>query len=162
MPRRLIFVACLFFGLTAGDWLACRALMSTMREQFKHWVQSLRNQGFTVTYHDLQGSYAPWSVRLIVPDLSVSGGKAMLPGGLNWHAERLDLSLSLLNPATLTVTPAGEQALKAAGAPGIVFFADRLDAVVPLYTSRPDEIDVAAGDAIQIETPGGGGYGRIT
>jgi 5-oxoprolinase (ATP-hydrolysing) len=25
-----------------------------------------------------------------------------------------------------------------------------------------DEIDVAAGDAIQIETPGGGGYGRIT
>ena len=144
MPRRLIFVACLFFGLTAGDWLACRALMSTMREQFKHWVQSLRNQGFTVTYHDLQGSYAPWSVRLIVPDLSVSGGKAMLPGGLNWHAERLDLSLSLLNPATLTVTPAGEQALKAAGAPGIVFFADRLDAVVPLYTSRPDEIDVAA------------------
>ena len=114
-----------------------------MSRQFNQWAQSLRDQGFTVTHRDLQGSWLPWSVRLIVPGLTVSGGKAMLPGGLNWHADQLDLSLALLTPTTLTVTPSGEESLKAAGAPGIVFFAEDLAAVVPLGTS-PDEIDITA------------------
>lgn len=116
--------------------------MSNMRGQFNHWAQSLREQGFLVTYRTPQGSFAPWRVRLTVSALAVSGGKAMLPGGLNWHADQLNLSLSLFSPDTLTVTPEGEQMLQAAGAPGIVFFADQLDAVVPLGVSHPDEIDI--------------------
>jgi hypothetical protein len=146
--RRWSFVVFCLLAATAVDWFACRVLMSTTRGQFKHWAQSLREQGFLVTYRPPRGSFVPWRVRLIVPALAVSGGKAMLPGGLNWHAEQVNLSLSLLAPHTLTVTPVGEQRLQAAGAPGIVFFADQLDAVVPLGTSHPDEIDIEAQDLV--------------
>ena len=147
--RRLLIVACvLVMAALVADWVICHALMSTMRQQFKSWAQNLREQGFSVTYRGLQGSYLPWRVRVTVPDLTLAGGKAMLPGGLHWHAERLDLSISLISPATLIVTPAGEQTLKAAGAPGIFFFAEQLSAVVPLGTSKPDEIDIEASDMV--------------
>jgi hypothetical protein len=142
MRRRLILLCVLLLAVAAGDLIACRALMATISGQFSQWAKSLREQGFTVAYREPIRTILPWRVRLAVPQLSVSGGKAMLPGGLTWHADQVDLSLSLLSPDTLTVTPDGEQALQAAGAPGIVFFADQLDAVVPLGTTHPDEIDV--------------------
>ncbi len=144
MRRRVIFVLLLLAAVAAGDVVACRSLMATMRGQLAHWAKSLREQGFTVEYREPIGSFMPWRVRLAVPALSVSGGKAMLPGGLKWHADEVDLSLSLFSPDTLTVTPAGEQQLQAARAPGIVFFAEQLDAVVPLGGSHPDEIDIVA------------------
>ena len=145
MNRRWVLAGAAGLVLLVGaDWLACRALMSNMKGQFNQWAHNLRDQGFTVAYGPPRGSFSPWGARLIVPALSISGGKAMLPGGLIWHAERVDLSLALLQPDTLTVTPAGEQTLKAAGLPGVAFFADDLTALVPLSSGRPDEIDITA------------------
>jgi hypothetical protein len=145
MTRRWILALGVGLLLLVGaDWVACRALMSTMKGQFNQWARNLRDQGFTVEYGAPRGSFTPWGARLIVPGLSISGGKAMLPGGLIWHAARVDLSLALLRPDTLTVTPAGEQTLKAAGLPSVVFFADDLTAIVPLASGRPDEIDITA------------------
>jgi len=144
MRRRLILATVLVVGAAGGDWLACRGLMSTMHGQFKRWAQNLREQGFVVTYREVNGTILPWRVHLAIPSLSVTGGRAMLPGGLKWHADQVDLSLALLSPTMLTVTPEGEQTLEVAGAPAIVFFAEHLDAVVPLGTSRPDEIDIKA------------------
>jgi hypothetical protein len=144
MRRRLIAAFCILIAAVAADWAVCAMLMSSMRTQFKHWAANLRHQGFAVSYHPLRASVAPWRVRLVVPELSVSGGKAMLPGGLKWRAERLDLSISLFDPDNIAVAPSGDQFLQAAGTPAIVFFAETLTATVPSGLARPDEIRVEA------------------
>jgi len=92
----------------------------------------------------LRGDGFPWGARLIVPSLSLSGGRAVLPGGVDWHAERVVLSVALLSPTRLTVEPEGEQTLRAAGGDPIAFFAEHFNAEVPLTDERLDRIDIAA------------------
>ncbi len=130
-------------GLGA-DWLTCRTLMHAMQGQLNQWARSMREQGFTVVYGQPVESYEPWAALLTVPNLSVSGGKAVLPGGLQWHAPRVDLSLSVLHPSRLTLQPSGAQTLKAAGVPAVEFFADQISAVVPLDGATADEIRIEA------------------
>jgi hypothetical protein len=75
---------------------------------------------------------------------SLSGGHAMLPGGLDWHADRVVLSLGLLHFWRLSVAPEGEQILRVASAKPVVFAADSLLATVPLGRGRADHVAIEA------------------
>jgi hypothetical protein len=137
-------VAALALLAAGADAAACQALRHRLHAQFKLWAQGMRAQGFMVTYGTLQTDGFPWGGRLVVPTLALSGGRAMLPGGLDWHAERVVLLLPLTRPAQLTVEPEGVQEVQLAGGPAVAFFADQLSATVKLGRARPDEIDVMA------------------
>jgi hypothetical protein len=130
--------------LVCGDVAACHALRHSLQFQFKQWLKNLRGQGYVVEHGPLVTDGFPWGGRLVVPDFRLSGGRAAVPGGAEWHAERVVLSLPLLHPTLLTVTPEGEQTVRAAGGPEMAFFADRLNATVQIGAGRPDQVDIAA------------------
>jgi hypothetical protein len=67
----------------------------------------------------------------------------MLPGGLDWHADRVVLSLGLLHFWRLSVEPQGEQTIRVAGTKAVVFSADTLVAHVPLG-GRVDRLSLQA------------------
>jgi hypothetical protein len=142
--RLMAAAAAVLVLASIADVVTCTALRHTLNGRFKHWAQDVRAQGYTLTYGTLRSDSFLWGARLIVPGLSLSGGRAVLPGGVDWHAERVVLSLTLLSPTWLTVEPEGEQTLRAAGAEAIAFFAENFNAEVPLTDERLDRIDIEA------------------
>jgi hypothetical protein len=137
-------VAVLALVAAGADATLCQVLRNQLHAQFKLWAQGMRAQGFLVTYGALRTDGFPWGGRVVVPNLVLSGGRAVLPGGLEWHAERLVLLLPLTQPTRLTVEPEGVQELQLAGGPAVAFFAEQLSATVKLGSLRPDQIDVTA------------------
>jgi hypothetical protein len=81
---------------------------------------------------------------LTITGLDLSGGHAMLPGGLDWRADRVVLSLGLLDFWTLIVEPQGQQVVRLAGMRAITCSADSLVASVPLGRGRADRIALEA------------------
>ena len=146
LSRRGVGAACaaLLVAAIGADVVACHALRHRLAGQFKQWTLGMRAQGYTLSYGTLRTDGFPWGGRLVVPRLALSGGRAMLPGGVDWRAERVVLSLPLLSPKRLTVEPEGQQSIRAAGGPTMVFFAERLSAVVPLGDTLPDRVDIMA------------------
>jgi hypothetical protein len=142
----ILIAAAVLVVVGAGDYLACRLLLARMRGAYEAWRSSVTAQGWTVQSGEIAGGGYPFGATLVIPGVTLTGGRAMVPGGLDWKAERVLLSLSLLSPLHLHVTAAGEQTLRVASLPAVAFSADDLDAAVPLGGGRPDQIDVTATD----------------
>jgi hypothetical protein len=130
--------------LAGADWAACRVLGARVAATYTRWAQIMTDQGWAVGGGALRQDGAPWGARLIIPAFSLSGGRAMVPGGLDWHAQRLVLSISLLHPFRLIVEPQGQQDLRLASGPPLLIEADTLAASVKLWRGQPDSIDIAA------------------
>ena len=130
--------------LAAADWLACLALQHRMRGEYAAWVQTITSQGWTVRTNAVAEAGFPAGASLTITGLDLSGGHAMLPGGLDWRADRVVLSLGLLHFWRLTVEPQGQQVVRAVGLRTITCFADSLVASVPLGRGRADSIALVA------------------
>jgi hypothetical protein len=130
--------------LMAGDWLACQALQHRMRGEYAAWVQTITSQGWSVRTDAVAESGFPAGATLTITGLDLSGGHAMLPGGLDWRADRVVLSLGLLHFWRLTVEPQGQQVVRVAGLRTITCYADSLVASVPLGRGRADSIALVA------------------
>ena len=97
---RAIFVACLLVGLVAADWLACLVLRHRMRTEYAAWVETVTAQGWTVHSQAIGEGGFPFGATLDLTAFALSGGHAMLPGGLDWHAERVIVSAGLAHPVS--------------------------------------------------------------
>jgi hypothetical protein len=142
--RKVIALAALAVLLPAADWLACAALRHRMRAEYTAWVSTVTSQGWTVHTDRLAEGGFPTGATLTLTGLDLAGGRAMLPGGLDWRADRVVLSLGLLHFWRLTVEPEGEQTLRVAGTRAVAFSADSLQASVPLGRGRADSIALTA------------------
>jgi hypothetical protein len=144
MRIRLIVAAALVLLLAGADWLACAALRHRMRAEYAAWVATVTAQGWTVHSSGLSEGGFPLGATLTLTGFTLSGGHAMLPGGLDWRAERVIVSAGLAHPLRLTVEPQGEQTIRLAGARAVVFSADRLAATVPLGRQLVDRLSLQA------------------
>ena len=128
--------------LFAADWFSCRALLHRMQGEYAQWRQAMESQGWQVRNGTVSGTYFPLGATLQIPDLELSGGQALVPGGLDWHAERASLSLSVFHPLRLDIAPQGQQTLRAAAGQALLLNADHLIAEVPLGGGKPDHIRI--------------------
>ena len=140
---RLIILAAVLL-LPAADWLACMALRHRMRAEYAAWVETISAQGWTVHSQAVSEGGFPLGATLVLTDFNISGGHAMVPGGLDWHGERVVVSASLAHPTRLTVEPQGEQTIRIASAHAVAFSAERLVASVPLGRQSVDRLSLQA------------------
>jgi hypothetical protein len=126
------------------DLLLCMALQSRLQSAFSRWQQTVESQGWQVTVGQPSAGGFPSGATLVLPDLTLRGGQALVPGGVDWHAQRVLLAVSLLHPWQLDVAPQGQQVVRIAAGRAMVLNADSLMATVPLGAGRPDHIDIAA------------------
>jgi len=144
MRHRTAIAAGFMICLAVGDYVACRVLQTRMQHAYDGWVDTMQRQGWTVHTGRVTSQLTPLGASLVLGDVSVDGGRAVLPGGLSWHAERLVVSISLAHPRRLQIAPEAEQQLRLAASPPLVMSSDSLVASVPLGAGRPDQIDVRA------------------
>lgn len=143
LRTRLILLAVVLL-LPAADWLGCVALRHRMRAEYAAWVETLSAQGWAVHSQSVSEGGFPFGATLVLTEFNISGGHAMLPGGLDWHAERVVVSAGLAHPARLTVEPQGEQTIRLASARAVAFSAERLVASVPLGRHAVDRLSLEA------------------
>jgi hypothetical protein len=144
--RTRTMIALTLVLLPALDWAACQVLQHRMRAEYAAWSATITSQGWALRADRVNEGGFPFGATLTLNDLTLSGGRAMLPGGLDWHAERVRLSIGLLHFWRLMVEPQGEQTIRLASADAVVFSADRLFAQVPLGRGRADSVALEAGE----------------
>jgi hypothetical protein len=144
MRKRTSIILGLAILLPMADWLACSLLQRRMRAEYAAWAATITSQGWTLRADKVSEGGFPFGATLTLSDLDLAGGRAMLPGGLDWHAERVRLSIGLAHFWRLTVEPQGEQTIRIASTNAVVFSADSLVAQVPLGRDRADRIALAA------------------
>ena len=145
VPRaRALVLAALVLLLPVVDWVACLALRHRMRAEYAAWVATVSAQGWVVHSQDVAEGGFPFGATLTLTGFALSGGHAMLPGGLDWHAERVVVSAGLAHPTRLSVEPQGEQIVRLASARAVVFSAERLVASVPLGRQTVDRLALEA------------------
>jgi len=79
----------------------------------------------------------PLAAAIAVPDLSIAGGEADIPGGLSWRAAQTELAVALLRPRQLRIRIAGEQHLRLSGLAEFAFTAERFEVTFPLDPGAP-------------------------
>jgi hypothetical protein len=104
----------------------------------------LTDEGWKVHTGAVTDDGWPFGARLAVHDLTITGGMATVPGGLDLHSEQVVLSLNLLSPFRLIVEPQGVQHFRLASLPRMVFDAEQFTATVKLWRQPVDSIDVQA------------------
>ncbi len=148
--RRLSLAAlALVVVLVGAHTFIWRGAEQRLQSGFASWIALRRAEGWTVTTGTPSHGGWPLAATLIVPDLSLSGAQADVPGGLVFGAERAVLAVSLFHPRLLTVSLGGSQHVRLGGLPDIPFRADRLHADLPLVpgarTADIDAINLRAG-----------------
>ncbi len=123
----LVLVPLFAIGAESLLWLlAARQVQTTFHE----WVAARKAGGWQVAAGAERLGGWPFAALVRIAGFSISGGTALLPGGLSWSSERLALRLSLSSPGRLVVQPAGLQNLRLFGGPTIVASASRISASV--------------------------------
>lgn len=155
MRSRAAGVILLLLALVGAEQTGAALLRARMRMAWQSWAAGLRAQGFTVTNGEPVATSRWLGAALVVPAVSLSGGQAIVPGGLVWQAQRLELAIDLWAPSRLRVLPQAEQVLRIAGFPPVILYAEQMTATVKLNRRRPDAIAFdAAGVSAGLDAPG--------
>jgi hypothetical protein len=132
VKRRAILAALLCLPVLAGAGLALFRHITVTRLEagLLAWIAERRTEGWTVRVGALRrGAWWAWgggSVSLVLHDVTLSGAPAPLPGPVSWTAPRVTLSVDVLDPWELTITPDGLQALRLPDGTSVTVIADGL------------------------------------
>jgi hypothetical protein len=146
MRARTLFLMLLL--LAGADWLACRVLDRQVHRAFDRWTQVMTDQGWSVHAGAVAEDGFPFGAVLTVRDLSVTGGRAMVPGGVDVQTRRVVLSLAIAKPFTLVIQPQGAVHLRLAGLPPVSVDSDSMSASVKLWRTPVDSIDIRAASLV--------------
>jgi hypothetical protein len=156
MRRALISAVAVVILLVAGDFLVWRWAASRLDAGYAGWVQGQRAAGWTVTNGEPSTSGWPFSAKLTIPDLFLSGGRPDIPGGLTWSGDRVVLTVALLHPGRLGIALEGMQRLRVADGADIPFTADQLAVTVPLDADAPARFADLSATNLRVGLPEGG------
>jgi hypothetical protein len=120
--RRSMVVLLLLAIVLAAGWTALWYVAAgQVAAQAMAWEQQERGQGWVITQGTPRRSGWPMAAGVTLPDIAVSGGAALLPGGLSWHASSLKLAVDIRHLHDLYIGVTGRQTLSLAGGPAIPF-----------------------------------------
>ena len=134
--RTRLIALCTVAAVLCLDTLAWRIAVAQLEGAADRWMAQARLGGWSVSDQGRVRGGWPWAATLAFSDVQTEGGDRLMPGGLSWSANRLVLSLALLQPATLGISVFGQQHLRLSHAPWLVFTADRAQAAIKLWGSR--------------------------
>ncbi len=136
--RRLLtgFLAALAVLVAAhtGLWLFATG---RLEDDLAAWQAQSRAAGWTTAAGSPVRTGWPLAAAIDVPDLSLAGGKADIPGGLAWRAAHTELAVAFLQPRQLRIRVAGQQHLRLSGLPEAAFTAEQFEVTVPLDPGAP-------------------------
>lgn len=125
----LILVLVLLVAL-GGESLVWLLAARQVQTAFHQWIAARRSEGWQVASGAEQLAGWPFAALVEVAGFTISGGNKLLPGGLSWRTERLQLRLPLAAPDRLMIIPAGFQRLQLFGGAPIEVSADHISAAV--------------------------------
>jgi hypothetical protein len=137
MRRTLILLLAVIAVLVVAHTLVWRWAVHRIEGEFANWVTAERAEGWTVTSGEPMRGGWPLAAQLTVPDLSITGGAADIPGGLAWSADRLVVGVALAHPRLLTMDVEGTQRLRFSVAPEVSGVAGRFRVTIPLDPGTP-------------------------
>jgi hypothetical protein len=142
-----LWIVVLVLVLLAGHALYWRWATQRLDQGFLTWAADRRAHGWVVRAGEPGRGGWPLAASLTVPGLHVEGGQSDIPDGFAWDAERVRLSVQLLQPRSLAIAAEGAQRLRLSNLPEIPYTADRLHADIPLEPGVPAHVaDIVARD----------------
>jgi len=152
--RLLLGSAIVLALLAALHALLWRWAGSEMQAGVDAWIASRRALGWRVTHGPPQRGGWPLAATLTLPDVTLSGGTATLPGGFGLVAEGLVMRVALPRLDRLLVTMPGRNRLRF-GELDLPFAADRLSIAVPLERNVLPREATAEAEQLRLATPAG-------
>ncbi|GAB0118360.1 DUF2125 domain-containing protein [Acidisoma sp. 7E03] len=128
----LLLVLLVMGGVWTGVWYVVSGQLIT---QAAAWEAARQAEGWTIRHAAPRRTGWPMAASVTFDDLSVSGGRAYLPGGFTWTAASLTVGRDIRHLDALSFTVTGRQSLARAGGAPLVFQARRMRAQAAL---RPD------------------------
>lgn len=125
MRRLLLVCSLLLLGLLGGSTLLWRWAEAQLQRGYERWQAQIRQAGWIVTSGPVTRGGWPLAATLRLPDLHVTGGGTLWPGGLDWRGTTI-LRASILHPQSLALEPGGAQIISLGGSPGIRLTAGNL------------------------------------
>jgi hypothetical protein len=142
-----LWIVAVLLALLAGHALYWRWAAQRLEQGFLAWAADRRAHGWVVRAGPAERGGWPLAASVSVPGVHIEGGQADIPGGFAWDAERVRLSVGLLQPRSLAIAAEGMQRLRLADLPEIPYTADRLHADIPLEPGVPAHVaDIDARD----------------
>jgi len=140
--------------VTLADTLAWVWGTARLQREVERALATLRRNGWTVAARPMTRGGWPLALELTVPDLHLTGGGDVVPGGLAWSAPSVTLRLAFADPTTLVIEPAGTELLRLATLPALQVDGQRLRLATALPgSSSPRHIDIA-GNGLRIGPAG--------
>jgi hypothetical protein len=155
LAARLLLGSAIALALVAAlHALVWRWAGSEMQAGVDAWIASRRALGWRVTHGPPQRGGWPLAASLTLPDVTLHGGTATLPGGFGLAAESLVMRVALPRLDRLLVAMPGRNRLRF-GDVELPFAADRLSIAVPLERNVLPREATAEAERLRLATPAG-------
>lgn len=152
MARKALGTAlAVLLALVVLDGAAWLWATERLRTGYEAWTATMRAEGWTVGGGAPRRAGWPFAAELVIPEPSLVGGDALVPGGMAWRGERLRLRLSPRAPRLLRMLPEGVQRVRLATLPEANVTAQALAATVPLSGEGAAELH---GRAVRVTAAG--------
>ncbi len=138
MTRKWLIGLSVVAALAVLDSLAWRIAVAQLATGADRWTADARRQGWVVTEQGRTSGGWPFAATLAIAGPEITGGDALLPGGLRWSSQRLVLAVAMFHPTRLVLAAAGPQRLHLSGLPELAFTASELAASIKLWGSAPE------------------------
>ncbi len=119
------------------------------------WIDARRAEGWAVTSGRLSRGGWPQAATVTVPNLMLRHAGPMMPGALSWASASVSLSLSLYDPAQLSVGLTGPQHIRIGDQPDMIVTGDSIGASVGLLSDATVPISLRA-QGVRLEPAAGG------
>ncbi len=159
MRRLLIALAVLLAVAGGGSFAVWRWAVGQMQTQWDAWSAAQQALGWTIAHGEATSGGWPLAAELSLPNLTISGLAADLPGGVAWSAERVTLRVSVLEPRLALAVVEGAQRLRLSLAPEAGYTAKRFVFSVPLPPDGPPR--AVALDASDVRFANGASAGLL-
>ena len=150
-----ITAAAMLFSLLAGDVAYWRVAAGRLKTGYQHWLAGRVAEGWDVHSGVLSIGGWPGAARVSVPNLTLRHVGGAIPWDVQIAAAAVDLSVPLLDPASLRISLTGPAHVRAGGAPDMIVTSEENTVTVPLLSVgrrrielnvRNLRIDPASGD----------------
>jgi len=156
--RRFLAILILLLILLGAAWTGIWYVMAgRVAANVAAWEQQQHTHGWAITHDAPRRSGWPMAAGVTLPNITISGGKQYLPGGLAWHAGSLTLAVDIRHVHELYWGVTGRQTLAFAAGHAMPFQAKIFAGQVALNPGdRPRLVQMHATSLIAAMTAANG------